>query len=482
MAKAAVKSKKRAKPAKGKKHHRGVLALPKAVETRLVEGRAERESVPLEAHGDWAPPEGRPDPIGILEEQNATRVPDLVPIRHGRMIVSPFTFYRGGAAIMAADLSQTPSTGLRVQCCGDAHLSNFGVFAAPDRRLVFDLNDFDETLRAPFEWDVKRLVASFVVAARDNGYRHKEQRAAARAAAEAYRRTIARAAAMRFLDVWYARIDAEDLLTELAGREDKATVKAAQKGLAKARTRTSLGSLSKFAERVDGGYRIKPQPPVIVRPPDAAYGDLEQIIRQGLADYSRSLPPDRRVVLDHYHYEDFARKVSGVGSVGNEAMMVLLMGDAQDDPLFLQLKEANTSVLAPYAGASEYEHQGERVVHGQRLMQSASDAFLGWVTGAGVRRRAFHVRQLRDMKGSATVEAMSPGRLALYGELCGATLARAHARTGDAAKITGYLGDDDTFDRALERFAVAYADQNDADYAAFAAAEEDQRIEVERGV
>src|SRR3954467_11911316 len=242
MAKAAVTSKKGAKPAKGGKNHRGVLDLPKAVETRMAEGRAERESVPLEAHAQWVAFEGRPDPVWILEEQNATRVPELVPIRHGRMIVSPFTFYRGSAAIMASDLSQTPSTRLRVQCCGDAHLSNFGVFAAPDRRLVFDLNDFDETLPAPFEWDLKRLVASFVIAARDNGHRRKEQRAAARAAAKAYRKTMARATAMRFLEVWYARSDAEDLLAELAGSEDKATVKAAQRGLAKARKRTSLGS------------------------------------------------------------------------------------------------------------------------------------------------------------------------------------------------------------------------------------------------
>src|SRR3954453_2528922 len=246
MSKSAVKAKKRAKPAKGKKHHRGVLDLPKAIETRMAEGRAERESVPLEAHGEWAPSEGRPDPIGILEEQNATRVPELVPIRHGRMIVSPFTFYRGGAAIMAADLSQTPSTRLPVQCCGDTHLSNFGVFAAPDRRLVFDLNDFDETLPAPFEWDLKRLVASFVVAARDNGNRRKEQREAARAAAEAYRTTMTRATAMRFLDVWYTRSDTEDLLTNLAGGEDKGTIKAAQQGPAKARTRTRPGSLWKF--------------------------------------------------------------------------------------------------------------------------------------------------------------------------------------------------------------------------------------------
>ena len=481
MAKAAVRSKKREKSHTARKR-RGVLDLPKAVEERMAEGRAERESVPLDAHGEWAALDGRPDPVGVLEEEDATRVPELVPIRHGRMIVSPFTFYRGGAAIMAWDLSRTPTTGLRVQCCGDAHLSNFGVFAAPDRRLVFDLNDFDETLPAPFEWDVKRLVASFVVAARDNGHCRKDQRAAARAAAAAYRTAMSAAAAMRFLDVWYERIDAEQLLAQVAATVDKATRKAAQKNLAKARSRTSLGSLSKFAQQVDGEYRIKLQPPVIVRPSEAMYGDFEQLVRQGLADYAHSLSPERRLVLDHYHYVDFARKVVGVGSVGTEALMVLLMGDREDDPLFLQVKEASESVLAPYAGASEYEQQGERVVQGQRVMQAASDAFLGWVTGTGERHHEFYVRQLRDMKGSAVIETMPPGRLARYGELCGATLARAHARSGDAAKITGYLGDDDTFDRALEHFAVSYADQNDADYGAFTRAADEQRIAVERGV
>src|SRR3954452_22204048 len=482
MSKSAVKASKRAKPAKGKKHHRGVLDLPKAIETRMAEGRAERESVPLEAHGEWAAPDGRPDPIGILEEQNATRVPELVPIRHGRMIVSPFTLYRGSAAIMAADLSQTASTGLRVQCCGDAHLSNFGVFAAPDLLLVFDLNAFDETLPAPFEWDVKRLVASLVVAARDNGDGAKKQRVAARAAAAAYRTTMARAAGMRFLEVWYARVDAEDLLARLSGHEDKATIKAAQKNLAKARKRTSLGSFSKLAQRVDGGYRIKEQPPVIVHAPEEVYGDLEQIVRQGLADYAATLSPERRLVLDHYHYVDFARKVVGVGSVGTEAFVALLMGDRDAAPLFLQVKEADTSVLAEYAGDGDHGHQGERVVQGQRVMQAASDPFLGWATGTGARGREFYIRQLRDMKGSTVIEGMPPKRLARYAEICGATLARAHARSGDAAKIAGYLGDDDTFDRALEHFAVAYADQNDADYTEFTDAAEEGRIEVERGV
>ena len=313
-------------------------------------------------------------------------MPELVPIRHGRMIVSPFTFYRGGAAIMAWDLSRTPTTGLRVQCCGDAHLSNFGVFAAPDRRLVFDLNDFDETLPAPFEWDVKRLVASFVVAARDNGHRPKEQRAAARAAAAAYRTTMAMAATMRFLEVWYTRLDADEMLAELAATADKAAVKAAKKTLAKARKRTSLGSLEKFAEKVNGGYRIKQLPPVIVRPPETIADEVEQLVRQGLADYARTLAPDRRVVLDRYHYVDFARKVVGVGSVGTEAFMVLLMGDREDDPLFLQVKEASTSVLAPLRGRQRVRRiRASGSCRASAITQAASDAFLGWVTGTGPR-------------------------------------------------------------------------------------------------
>jgi uncharacterized protein (DUF2252 family) len=482
MPKAAEKSPKQKKAKKAKERVPGPPHLSHAIEERMAAGRARREAVPLEAHAEWSPPEDRPAPVDVLEAQNEKRVPELVPIRHGRMIVSPFTFYRGGAGIMAWDLSRTPTTGMTVQCCGDAHLSNFGIFAAPDRRVVFDLNDFDETLPASFEWDVKRLVASFAVAARDNGHSVKQQRAAARSAAATYRRVMARAATMRFLDVWYARVDAEQMLAEVARRTDKAMLKSAQKTLAKARRRTSLGSLSKFAKRVDGGYRISQQPPVIVRPPRNQLAAAEELVRQGLIDYAETLSPDRRLVLDRYRYVDFARKVVGVGSVGTEAFMLLMMGDGEDDPLFLQIKEAGESVLAPYAGASEYEHPGERVVQGQRLMQSASDSFLGWVTGAGALHRTFYVRQLRDMKGSAAIEAMEPDRLARYGELCGGTLARAHARTGDAAAITGYLGDDDGFERALERFAVLYADQNDADYAAFSQAAEDERIAVERGV
>ena len=393
------------KSVKDKQRRRGVMDLPKAIEERLDEGRAERESVPLEAHGEWAAPADRPDPVGVLEQEDATRVPELVPIRHGRMIVSPFTFYRGGAAIMAWDLSRTPTTGLRVQCCGDAHLSNFGVFAAPDRRIVFDLNDFDETLPAPFEWDVKRLVASFVVAARNNGHRPKEQRAAARAAAAAYRTTMAEAARMRFLDVWYARIDADTLLAELTAADGQERAEDAGEG--------AHADQPRLAGEVRAARRR--------RLPDQAAAAADRAPARGRATATSSrssardsrttrtrLAPDRRVVLDHYHYEDFARKVVGVGSVGTEAFMILLVGDRDDDPLFLQIKEASASVLAPYAGASEYEHQGERVVQGQRLMQSASDAFLGWVTGTGKGHREFYVRQLRDMKGSAAIETMTP--------------------------------------------------------------------------
>lgn len=485
MAKKHADSKSKSKNKKSGKgsqrQRRGVMDLPKATKDRMEEGRAQRESVPLEAHADWHSPVGRPDPVATIETQNATRVQDLIPIRHGRMIESPFTFYRGGAAIMAWDLSRTPTTNLRVQCCGDAHLSNFGVFAAPDRRMVFDLNDFDETLPAPFEWDVKRLAASLAVAAQDNGFKPKHQRAAARASVSAYRETIAALASERFLDIWYHRTYVDDLMKEITAETPTAR-KQLEKSVAKARRRTSLGSLDKFAEKVDGVYRISEQPPVIVRPPLALQDDLEAIIRKSLSDYQRSLSPDRRVVLNHYHYMDFARKVVGVGSVGTEALMALFMGDREDDPLFLQIKEAQVSVLAPYAGASEYSHQGERVVQGQRLMQSAGDSFLGWLTGAGGAAREFYVRQLRDMKGSIETHAMLQPGLARYGELCGATLARAHARTGDAAKIAGYIGDDDTFDTAIEQFSIDYADQSDADYIAFSRAVQDERIAVRRGV
>jgi uncharacterized protein (DUF2252 family) len=442
------------------------------------EGRELRKAVPREEHAGWRAPEDRPDPVEVLKAQDATRVPDLVPIRHGRMLVSPFTFFRGTAAIMAWDLAHTPTTSLTVQACGDAHLMNFGVFAAPDRRLVFDLNDFDETLPAPFEWDLKRLAASVVIAARDNGFAERDQRAAARATVSEYQRVMAAFVKMPFLDVWYTRIDAEGLLDRLAPTASKKGLSEARKGIAKAQRRTSLGALKRFAVKVDGAFRIKPDPPVVVPiRPDQLVAS-ESMIRGAFDDYGATLSPERRIVLSRYHFADFARKVVGVGSVGTEEYMLLLMGERDDDPLFLQLKEAQESVLAPYAGASEYEQNGERVVEGQRIMQTASDSFLGWVSVAG---KDFYVRQLRDMKGSVDV-AMNPKDLRDYARVCGATLARGHARSGPVGHLSGYIGKGAPFARALEEFAVAYADQNERDYQALLDAERDGRISVERGV
>lgn len=455
-------------------------AKSKQTDERRAAGRAERERVPLDAHAEVVEAPRR-EPVVTLEKQNRTRVPELVPIRHGRMVVSPFTFYRGGAAIMAEDLSRTPTTSLRVQCCGDAHLLNFGVFAAPDRALVFDLNDFDETLPAPFEWDVKRLAASVVVAARDRGFSGQWQRAAAESAVRTYRTAIAKLAKERFLDVWYQRIEVGGLLLDVRSELTAAERKRLAKNLAKARGRTSLSSLGKLAERTDDGYKIREDPPLIVKP-SANADQLEALVLQGIADYRKSLGPDRRLVLDRYSYQDFARKVVGVGSVGTEAMIVLLMGDRDDDPLFLQVKEAQESVLAPFAGASRHRHQGARVVQGQRLMQAASDSFLGWITGAGAAAKEFYVRQLRDMKGSANMENMSETGLVRYAALCGAALARAHARAGDAGRIAGYLGKRDTFDRAVAEFAVSYADLNQADHKAFKRAIKEGRIVAERGL
>lgn len=449
---------------------------------RREAGRAERERVPREAHAGWTAPVDRPDPVEVLEGQAATRVPELVPIRYGRMLVSPFTFFRGGAAIMAWDLAHTPTTSLRLQICGDAHLMNFGVFAAPDRRLVFDLNDFDETLPGPFEWDLKRLAASFVIAARDNGFDAADQRAAAREAVREYQRVMTERAPMPFLDAWYERLDV-DRVGELleSGASEKINSRF-RKNIAKAQSRTSLGALERFAEFDGAGYRIKPDPPVVVPFSPQEIAAAQRIITRAFEDYGASMTPDRRLVLRRYELADFARKVVGVGSVGTEAFMLLLMGNGHGDPLFLQLKEAQESVLAPYAGASEYAKHGERVVQGQRIMQAASDVFLGWFVGTGRKRRHFYMRQLRDMKGSADVARMTPDVLRLYARACGGTLARAHGRSGDAAELSGYVGTGAKFAGAIEEFAVAYADQNELDHAALLAAEADGRIVVERGV
>ena len=431
------------------------------------QGRAQRSKVARSSHTIWEPPPDRPDPVSTLQEQARSRVPDLVPIRFGRMVASPFAYYRGAAAPMAWDLAHTPTTDITVQCCGDAHLVNFGMFAAPDRRLVFDVNDFDETLPGPFDWDVKRLAASFAVAARDNGFKDRSGGEAARCCAHSYRTQMAAFARQRFLDVWYCRIDIEQVARQLAAKQPKKAVQRRNKDIAKAHLHTSYKTFTKLCDKVDGQYLIKPDYPLIVRYPVQHNPGIIDELRSALALYQDTLQADRREVLHRYYFGDFARKVVGVGSVGTEAFVFLLLGDRPDEPLFLQLKEAQESVLAPFAGPSEYKHQGERVVRGERMMQAAADPFLGWTSGLqvdGSEPKEYYVRQLRDMKGAMNVPAMDPPQLTYYAGLCGWALSRAHARTGRAAMISGYLGSSDRFDRAIEEFAVAYSEQNELDY------------------
>ena len=448
----------------------GVLAPPREVLTPdewRSRGRERRGLVPRLSHGQWAPPQDRPDPVAILEEQARTRVRDLVPIRYGRMAASPFAYFRGAAAPMAWDLAHAPTTDIRVQACGDAHLLNFGMFAAPDRRLVFDVNDFDETLPAPFDWDVKRLAASFAVAARDNGFGDREARTAARLAVRSYRTEMANYAPMRFLKVWYSRIDVDEVSRLFDAIQPKQAVRRRHRDIAKAHRRTSLKAFLKMCDQIEGQYRIRPAHPVIVRFPIERHQSVLEELRHAVAQYQETVEEDRREVLRRYYFGDFARKVVGVGSVGTEAFVLLLLGDRADEPLFLQVKEAQDSVLAPFAGQSEYKHQGERVVRGQRLTQAATDPFLGWTSGLGTSGTAvkdYYVRQLRDMKGSMSVPLMDPLQLNYYGRLCGWALARAHARTGRASVISGYLGSSEDFDHAIADFAIAYADQNEQDY------------------
>ena len=448
----------------------GILAPPHEVFTPdewRAKGRERRASVSRSSHAEWAPPADRPDPVAVLEEQARTRVPDLIPIRYGRMIASPFSYFRGAAAPMAWDLAHTPTTDIRVQACGDAHLLNFGMYAAPDRRLVFDVNDFDETLPAPFEWDVKRLAASFAVAARDLGYKDRDAHTAARLTVRSYRTKMASYAAMRFVDVWYSRIDIDEVNRLFDVLQPRAAVRRRHRDIAQARRRTSQRAFLKMCDQVQGQYRIRSAPPVIVRFPVEGYPGVLDELRGAITQYRQTLEADLREVLRHYYFGDFARKVVGVGSVGTESFVVLLIGDRADEPLFLQVKEAQESVLAPYAGPGEYQHQGERVVMGQRLTQAATDPFLGWTTGigtSGTTLKHYYVRQLRDMKGSMSVPLMDPLQLDYYGRLCGWALARAHARTGRATMISGYLGMSEKFDHVIADFAVAYADQNEQDY------------------
>jgi uncharacterized protein (DUF2252 family) len=463
------------------------------VDERRAWGKQVRTQAATDSHTGWRPAPDRPDPVGLLEAQDATREADLVPVRHGRMMVSPFTFYRGGAKIMAADLAATPTSGLNVQLCGDAHLSNFGGFASPERTLLFDLNDFDETLPGPFEFDVKRLAASFTIAARNNGYGEAEARAITLTSVAAYRQAMIEFAAMGTLDIWYARMSETDLMNLAAAagggkasKQDKQVLAKAQVTATKARTRNSLQAQSKLAELVDGRYRIVSQPPVVIPSRELAgiYGSSEQLtalVQEQLRSYRLTLADDRRRLLERFTLVDVARKVVGVGSVGTRAFIGLLQGRDEQDPLFLQVKEATSSVFEEYLPRSQYANHGERVVQGQRMMQAASDIFLGWTIGADVTRN-FYWRQLRDMKASAEVEVMIPAGLTLYARACGWTLARAHARSGDPVAIAAYLGKSDKFDRAIVDFSHRYADQNDQDYAQFCAAVRSGALQAVEGV
>jgi len=455
---------------------------------RVARGKAVRGEVPRASHAEWQPAPNRRDPVDILEDQAQTRVPELVPIRYGRMLVSPFTFYRGAAALMAADLADSPRTGLHVQLCGDAHLSNFGAFAAPDRRLIFGVNDFDESLPGPFEWDVKRLAASFAVAGRDLDLDAGERARVNLAVARSYREAMREFAGMRALDLWYVRLDIDDIAREWAAQASGKQRKRFDRNVAKARAKDSLRALDRLTEVVDGQPRIISDSPLIVPIEELVSEDqrvgLEDTLRDVIRRYRRTLTGDRRRLLERFRYVHAARKVVGVGSVGTRAWIVLMLGHDEGDPLFLQFKEAEASVLEPYLGKSDFANHGQRVVEGQRLMQAASDIMLGWLRTAGVDgvERDFYIRQLWDGKGSALVEFMNAGALAVYARVCGWTLARAHARSGDAAAIAGYLGSGKTFDAALASFAEIYADQNDADYAALRRAVDEKRIVAETGL
>lgn len=447
----------------------------KTPDERAGIGKAARKQVPRASHAQWDPSGSRPDPVALLRSQEDTRVADLVPLRHERMLVSPFTFYRGAAIVMASDLSTTPTTPLKVQLCGDAHLANFGGFAAPDRSLVFDINDFDETSPGPFEWDVKRLAASFEIAARDRNFGAKKAREIVLKSVESYRNAMASFAGQTNLAVWYARLDAQTLIDRWRSEVSDAETKRLETMVAKAQSKDSTKALSKLAVREGDTYRIKSDPPVVVPVSELAAqqgleipeGDLVGWLRGKFGTYRRSLQADRRHLLDGYELVDFARKVVGVGSVGTRCWIALFLGRDDQDPLFLQIKEAQSSVLAEYAGKSGYANHGQRVVEGQRLLQAASDTLLGWLRAEGLDRvdRDFYVRQLWDWKVSADLETMSAPIMKIYAQMCGWTLARGHARSGDRIAISSYLGTSDTFDRAIADFARAYADQNERDHA-----------------
>ena len=459
-------------------------------EERVARGKMARTEVPRSSHGFFEPVSNRPDPVALLEEQAVTRVPELVPIRYGRMLVSPFTFYRGAALIMASDLATTPTSGLHVQTCGDAHLSNFGVFGSPERRLMFDVNDFDETLPGPWEWDVKRLAASLEIAGRNNEYTDAERRKIVLTGAREYRTAMATFASQPNLEVWYAHLDIENLVQQVEGQIDPKRLKAVERNLAKARTRDSMQAFEKLTTEADGEPRIISQPPLIVPmeellPETVTREKAMKELTGLLRTYRKTLTSDRRHLMEQFRFIQLARKVVGVGSVGTRAWIALLLGRDGRDPLFLQIKEAEESVLERFVGRSEYTNHGQRVVAGQRLMQATSDIFLGWEHVRSIldgKERDFYVRQLRDWKGSAEVETMLPTGMAVYARLCSWTLARAHARSGDRIAIASYLGKGDVFDRAIADFSVAYADQNERDFEALQAAVESKRVVAETGL
>ncbi|HTZ45014.1 MAG TPA: DUF2252 domain-containing protein [Jatrophihabitans sp.] len=464
---------------------------PLSVPERRLRGEAARDALPLEQQGAYEPAPNRRDPVAILQGQEVSRVPELVPIRHGRMLVSPFTFYRGAAAVMAADLAARPVSGITVQLCGDAHVSNFGLFGSPERALLFDINDFDETHPGPWEWDVKRLVASLAIAGRDNGFGGKERRGIVRACARRYREAMREFAEQRELDVWYARLDTDNVQQLVSEPLTKSQIRKVDKLAAKARTRDSMQAFAKLTHEVDGHPRIIATPPLVVPIgdllPEADRATLITALTGLLRSYRRTLPSDRRVLLDRYTFIDMARKVVGVGSVGTRCWIVLMEGRDGMDPLFLQVKEAQPSVLAEHlatGGLPLFRNQGERVVAGQRLMQAASDIFLGWQSVEGIdgEQRDFYVRQLRDWKGSVDIENTAPKGLSGLGEMCGWTLARAHARSGDRIAIATYLGEDEAFEQAMVAFADSYAEQNERDYAALAEAVRTGRVEAESGI
>ena len=454
---------------------------------RKARGKAARNEVPRERHAEFAP-EVRLDPINLLQEQAASRVPELVPIRYGRMGVSPFTFYRGAALIMAGDLASTPTSGLPTQLCGDAHLSNFGMFGSPERHLVFDINDFDETANGPWEWDVKRLAASVEIAGRDLSFTDEERRTAVLTGVREYRTAMRSFAAMSNLEVWYAHLDMDEVATEIRAQVDPKRAKLLDKALAKTRTRDSLQVFTKLTEEVEGEPRIVSQPPLIVPLEELLKEDerdaMEESLKAVLRSYRKTLETDRRHLLEQFRFVELARKVVGVGSVGTRAWIALMLGRDNTDPLFLQIKEAEASVLERFVGRSQYANHGQRVVAGQRLMQATSDIFLGWdrITGIDGQQRDFYFRQLRDWKGSVEIDTLKPEGLAIYARLCGWTLARAHARSGDRIAIAAYLGKSAVFDEAIATFSATYADQNERDYQALQAAVESGRIAAEPGV